>query len=806
MPGKNRSGSSVKTALVKSAIAVTLAAALGATACRSGGPGTDGAATPPEYGETRPEAPRWTADRGTALVVMDVQEAYTPVVSQAAVFRNIQALVAAADEAGAPVFWVYTDSDASRMGSRLFELSSPFVVGRGHERVVKTGQNAFSGTGLIEALKEAGAGRLVFCGLASDQCVKTSVENSAALGYRTVVASDAHTVPRGGGGAAAMSRMNDLWRADPRIELMPAASVDFDGRPLSARGLGAGDWIHSEAFSRFLDSAYRPILARSPEAATQLGLSSWAGLDDTGLDGLSAEYSKETGRLEKEALEALEAYGMAGASQGDRLSYDATRRALSDSVSLRRYADLAYLVNPTVFGVAYSAQDLFSSIHPLKEEADARSYVARLSGLGAKIDEATAFLARAASKRATAPRVVLESSLPDIRLVASGSPKGTVFYESLARGLGAMPGLDAAAKEGLLSEAERVIGQAVIPAYGRLADETARRIEKAPEEIGLWKVPGGDEYYRALLAAKTTTGLAPDEIHEMGLAALARIHAEIVEAGSRTERFRGDTAAEVVGKAFGAAGAVGAGDALEGYRDLLAAAEARARPLFPDYPAAPVGIAAAPQGGYYQPGAIDGSTPGVFYVASGAGANRAGMPTLLHHETVPGHHLQIASSAALDLPVARKLLYFEAYVEGWALYAERLMAEEGAYADDPAGDIGRLQAEAFRAARLVVDTGIHDRRWSLGRAVDFMVEQGLLPRQAARFEVIRYASLPAQATTYYVGFLTILRLRDDARRELGEGFSLPAFHRTVLSCGPVPLDVLEGVVARWIAESKAERR
>ena len=178
------------------------------------------------------------------------------------------------------------------------------------------------------------------------------------------------------------------------------------------------------------------------------------------------------------------------------------------------------------------------------------------------------------------------------------------------------------------------------------------------------------------------------------------------------------------------------------------------------------------------------------------------MPTLLFHETVPGHHLQQALAHELDLPVARKLLQSEAYVEGWALYAEHLMAELGAYENDPAGDLGRLQAEAFRAARLVVDTGIHSKRWSYDKAVDFMEARGLLDRGFAHYEVTRYASVPGQACTYYLGFLKILELRERAKKELGGRFDLGAFHAAILSQGALPLDLLDGVVDRYIAGAR----
>jgi uncharacterized protein (DUF885 family)/isochorismate hydrolase len=755
------------------------------------------------YRSETPRGERWATARNSALIVMDMQNTYMPVYRQASVFANIQALVDKADEEGALVVWVYTDE--GNRGTPRFEIAPPLAPEPGHHSVVKTGSDAFAGTELKAMLTEAGVGRVVVCGLASGGCVNATALGALAAGFRTVIAADAHTLPRGPGGESSIDSMNETWRARGGYEVRPAASVSFVVRSVAERGLGPEDWPRTEAIALFLDEYYRPLLARSPETATQLGLSPWAGLDDSALDGLSPAYAAETRRLEREALETLGAWNRTGIALGDRLDLEAALVSLKNAAGLHRFADRDYLVNPTVFGLAYATEAIFADIHPVEGETGAQSYLARLAAIEGKLDGAVEALAARDRNKATAPRAVLESSLPDIKLVAVSSPRDTVFYRSLAEKLGALASLDGERKAELLAEAERIIARSVLPAYGRLATAVERSLKRAPEEVGVWKVPGGEDWYKAILKARTTTDLSPEAIHQLGLDRLERIHAEILELGARHPELAGSTAAEVVGKAFSRANALGAAEALAGYAALLDRAQALARPLFPDYPKAPVAVGTAPQGGYYQPGPVDGSRPGVFFVAEGALANRAGMPTLLHHETVPGHHLQIASSYELPLPTARKLLYFESYTEGWALYAERLMAEAGAYEGDPAGDVGRLQAEAFRAARLVVDTGIHAMRWTIDQSVDFMAERGFLDRRSARFEVIRYVSVPGQAVTYYLGFLRFLELRDRAKAALGDAFSLPAFHRTVLSCGPLPLDLLGLAVDRWIEEAKASR-
>jgi len=800
--GGRRARGTVPTRRAKLAAAALFAAIAVACSGSPPPPPTELPAAMP-YRAEPPRGERWATARGSALIVMDMQNTYMPVYRQASVFANIQALIDMADASGALVVWVYTDE--GNRGTRRFEIAPPLAPEPGHLSVVKLGSDAFVGTELKAMLTEAGVGRVIVCGLASAGCVNATALGALAAGFRTVIAADAHTLPRGPGGESSIDSMNDTWRARGGYEVRPAASVSFDGRSVAERGLGPEDWPRTEAIALFLDEYYRPLLARSPETATQLGLSPWAGLDDSALDGLSPAYAAETRRLEREALETLGAWNRAGLALGDRLDLDAALVSLSNAAGLHPFADRDYLVNPTVFGLAYAMESLFADIHPVEDETGARSYLARLAAVERKIDEAIKALAARDRNKATAPREILESSLPDIRLVALSSPRDTVFYASLEDKLAPLASMDETLKAELLAEAERIVASSVMPAYGRLAAAVERSIGKAPEEIGVWKVPGGEDWYKAILKARTTTELSPEAIHQLGLRNLERIHAEILALGARHPELAASTAAEVVGKAYSRANAIGPAEALAGYAALLDRAQALARPLFPDYPKAPVAVGTAPQGGYYQPGPVDGSRPGVFFIAEGAGANRAGMPTLLHHETVPGHHLQIASSYELPLPSARKLLFFESYTEGWALYAERLMAEAGAYEEDPAGDVGRLQAEAFRAARLVVDTGIHAMRWTEDQAIDFMVERGLLDRRSARFEVMRYASLPGQATTYYLGFLRFLELRDRAKAALGDAFSLAAFHRTVLSCGPLPLDLLGLAVDRWIEEAKAGR-
>lgn len=203
---------------------------------------------------------------------------------------------------------------------------------------------------------------------------------------------------------------------------------------------------------------------------------------------------------------------------------------------------------------------------------------------------------------------------------------------------------------------------------------------------------------------------------------------------------------------------------------------------------------------FYSPGTLDGSRPGLFYAPTEVDTPRHEIPTLTYHEAIPGHHFQIATAHEAEIAIYRSGLSFTAYAEGWALYAERLAWELGAYDNDPAGDLGRLQAEIFRAARLVVDTGIHAHRWTYEQAVEYLLENTGLDEAFVRSEVVRYIVLPGQATAYKIGMLKFLELRERARAALGDVFELAAFHDRVLREGSVPLEILEELVDGYIAE------
>ncbi len=354
----------------------------------------------------------------------------------------------------------------------------------------------------------------------------------------------------------------------------------------------------------------------------------------------------------------------------------------------------------------------------------------------------------------------------------------------------------------MLADAEKQVAASVIPAYKALVETLERQQAVATNDAGIWKLPDSAAYYAYLLRHYTSTSLTADEIHELGKRELTRIHTEM-RAGFKALGYDANSdLTTLYNRLAQDSGLISGGQIVATYEQLIRGAEDRLAVAFNRTPRAKVIVIGGPTGGYYAPPAVDGSRPGAFYAQNVGVVPRYSMPSLAYHEAVPGHHFQLAIAQELDLPILRRDMGFTGHVEGWALYAERLAQEMGLYEKDPYGNLGRLQMEAFRVARLVTDTGLHAKRWNFDQAVSYMVEATGRPRAGMQAEVARYVSIPGQATAYYVGFLKILELRQKAKDMLGDRFDLKEFHDVMLINGAVPLDVLERLVDAYIVSKK----
>jgi uncharacterized protein (DUF885 family) len=549
----------------------------------------------------------------------------------------------------------------------------------------------------------------------------------------------------------------------------------------------------------FFEASYKKLLLRDPELITQIGLNEVWGVGNDQLTDISDEYVRETQRLETAILALLRTYDRATLTPEQRVSYDVYEWYLDDRTQGYPFMYDDYPASFLITtGINEQLIQFFTDIHPVTDKQDAQDYVTRLSKVDIKLGQLVNGLQRREKAGVVMPKFLIPWVLHGVSTIAESDARSTPFYTAFKAKVDALSGLSAEEKDALLQAAEEEIDASVLPGFQALAQALEHQQSIATDDEGVWKLSDGAKYYAYTLRHHTTLDLTADEIHELGLRELERIHAEMHAIFNELGYPQDVDLPQLIGRVVQDSGTYSGGDVATTYEALIAAAGERAEVAFDLHPKADVIVEAGPAGDYYNPPTIDGSRPGVFYARVTGSKEKFAMPTLAYHEAVPGHHFQIAIAQELPLPALRKGIQFTAYVEGWALYAEKLVSELGFYEGDPYGNIGRLQAEAFRAARLVVDTGIHAKRWSYDQAVDFMVENTGLPRDMDETEVARYIVWPGQATAYEIGMLKILEVRQKAMDTLGDKFDLKEFHNVVLGSGALPLEVLERVVDDWI--------
>ena len=562
------------------------------------------------------------------------------------------------------------------------------------------------------------------------------------------------------------------------------------------RGLG---------FDSFVETSYRLYLLRHPQAVTDLGLADALGVRNDRLNDYSLEYVAETRRIERLVLDRLRAFDRGALSPDRQLTYDVCEWIWDDAVRAQAYADLDYLVTHYyITSRDWAVYDLLTVTHPLLDADDVEDYLARLAQIDVQFDQLIVGLETRADLGIVAPQIVLKNAVSGLRGLASASGRNHPFYARLANRLPMIRGFTDDERDRVLADALEVIDEVVAPAYRRLFDKLTELAEVAPTELGYAQRPNGAEYYDHALRHQNQTDLTADEIHELGLEQVARLREEIEAAAAALGIPEGSAIPTIFAHVSRDGGSLYGAAVVAEYERLLDEARIRAGTVFERMPATPVAIVGDTYGGYYRPAPADGSRPAEFVAPTGGSQPRYSMPTLAYHETIPGHHMQIATAGELDLPLVRTVEVFLGYAEGWALYAERLAAELGWYADDPYGDLGRLSDEMMRAVRLVVDTGIHARGWTYDEAVDYFVDNTGRPRSFAEGQILRYTVWPGQSTSYMIGFLRMLDLREQVREALGEAFDLAAYHTMVLENGSLPLDILERQVERFIAQVAGE--
>jgi uncharacterized protein (DUF885 family) len=588
--------------------------------------------------------------------------------------------------------------------------------------------------------------------------------------------------------------------------------------PAAAHGAAQPNSTADKRLRALLDRIFYDRLAASPESATRLGLDTGeraalkSRLSDRSAAGAAADLARA-----KQELGELRAINPASLSPAARLDYEVVLYQLTQSIgggerftygdSMGRYAP--YVLSQLT-GAYRDVPDFLDSQHRIRDVADADAYLARLAALPTSIDADTDRQRADAARGVSAPDYLLDTTLKQLAALRDRKPAETVMVSSLSAKLKAANLPDA-----YVAQAERIVAEQVFPALDRQRALVTELRGRASHDAGVWRLPEGEAYYRAAAEAATTATLSGDEIHRLGLEQVAQISGRIDAILKAQGLTQGTVGARLVALNERPDQLFPNTDA--GHDALLAALNqqivkmnARLSEQFSTLPQAPVEVRRVPPsiqagapGGYYQNASLDGSRPAIYYINLRDTFDRPkfGLATLTHHEAVPGHHLQVMTALeSEDIPLLRRRAGFSGYTEGWALYAEQLADEMGMYEGDPLGQVGYLQSLLFRATRLVVDSGMHQKRWSREKATDYLIATTGIARGRSQGEIDRYTAWPGQACSYKIGHTVWVRLRDAVRAKQGARFDPRAFH-AVLRDGPLPLSVLERLVTERMIKS-----
>jgi uncharacterized protein (DUF885 family) len=582
-----------------------------------------------------------------------------------------------------------------------------------------------------------------------------------------------------------------------------------------AIGLALQSWYYRPlSIGIFFERAFIQFVLEDPEAISSLGVFEQLGYK--GFDGMltdvSPAHERKLAKMARDDLETLHGYDRASLSPSHQLSYDVLEWFLQDLVEGQRWLFHDYPVNQ-LFGVQSSTPDFLVQIHPIGGRRDVDNYIRRLNAFETKFSQLLQGLRLRESLGVVPPRFVIERVLAEMRAFVAMPPGENILYTNLRDKMSHLGSIPAADRNARLSAAELAIQTRVYPAYGRLIDYFETLQPRVTEDYGVWKLPQGDGYYDHLIRSHTTTALNAEEVHNIGLAEVARIEKEL-DAVLRSQGLPDGTIAERVTRLNAdphlqySNDEVGRAACLADYQRYI---DQMVRGLAPDFASPPrfnIKVQRVPQfkeatapGAYADTGSLDGARPGVFYVNLRDMRDiwKYQMRTLAYHEAVPGHQLQGAIAQRLtDVPTFRKILPFSAYDEGWAVYAERLGWEMG-FEQDPLDNFGRLQSEMFRAVRLVVDTGIHRKHWTRDQAIAYMREKTGMAQGEVVSEIERYFVMPGQALAYKIGMLKMLELRGRAQAQLGAAFDIRQFHAVVLGSGSLPLSILQKQVDTWVS-------
>lgn len=570
----------------------------------------------------------------------------------------------------------------------------------------------------------------------------------------------------------------------------------------------------------FYERVFIEYAVDDPEMLTSLGiLPPWLDWYSDDLTDRSLAREAKTQAKLRDDLATLRSYDRASLDESAQLSYDVLEYFLAIQADGERFAHHDYPLNQ-LFGIQNGFPTFMATQHSVESAGDAGNYVARLGKAPVMVDQVMEGLRVREAAGILPPTFVVEKVLAEMRGFTAMPAKQNILYSSFAEKLGKLPAgtVSDADRDALLAQAESAISGQVYPAYGKFIAYYDTLLAKTTGNHGVWALPDGAAYYAWSARMHTSTDMSPAQIHQLGVEEVARIEAEmndILVAQGLTEGSVGERVQAISVRPDQLYPDTDEGRAaiIADFTKIIAEVDAGIGPHFNVRPKQGVKVERVPEfrqatapGAYYNPPAMDGSRPGIFSInlRSTNEIARFGMRTLAIHEAIPGHHFQTTIQQELTgVPTFRKVLPFTAFSEGWALYSERLAWEIGLQ-DDPLDNLGRLQAEMFRAVRLVVDTGMHDKRWTREQAIAYMLEKTGMPETDVVAEIERYLVMPGQALAYKVGMNKILALREKAKAALGPKFVLSEFHDLVLTGGDLPLALLERRVDAWIGQQAAK--
>ena len=589
---------------------------------------------------------------------------------------------------------------------------------------------------------------------------------------------------------------------------------------LLAGSFAAHEWYAKPFFiNNFFNRAFIQYIWDKPEMLTGLGI-----FEQFGMNGHNAEWDDDTEAASDkdyqfllDVMATLDEYDEMKLTEAEILSVKVMKELLGNPEDDRRFRFHDYPVNQ-LFGLQNSIPRFLDTFHQVNSNEDAEHYISRLSKIGLKMEQNMEGLLIRENMGIVPPTFVIDKSVEIMKEFVAQPIEENVLYASFKGKLEKADEIAEADRTAFLASATTQIENVVYPAYQEYIDYFSGLRAKSNGDAGVWKLPEGKAYYNYLLRQHTTTDMTADEIHAIGVAEVKRIQTEMLEIftaegydPSLGVKALFDELAEEERFYYPDTDA-GRAQILEDYATIIDEIEAGISSAFNIKPKADIVVKRVPEfseetapGAYYNHPSRDGSRPGTFYanLFDIKATPKYGMRTLAYHEGVPGHHFQIAIQTELQgIPEFRKEFGFTSYSEGWGLYAERLAWEMG-FQTNPYDNLGRLQGELFRAVRLVVDTGIHAKRWTREQAIDYMLANTGTAESDVISEIERYIVMPGQATAYKVGMMELLRLRNEAQEALGDKFDIRDFHDVILKDGALPLTALRELVMKYIAEKQA---